>query len=176
MPHWLIDFCSWLQQSSFSQILQNVEWIVPAVQTVHILCIGAVISAALALALRQFGLLAADQPLTRVAAQFLRVIWLALPVLLVTGSLLIAAEPRRSLASPAFQLKMALLVCVAGLLLLYQSRIGRLARSNTGAATGAAGAGATSAAFRPGKVITLVALLLWVGIIFAGRWIAYAGK
>jgi hypothetical protein len=164
MPHWLIDFCSWLQQSPFSQILQNVAWIVPAVQTVHILCIGAVISAALALALRQFGLLAADQPLTRVAAQFLRVIWLALPVLLVTGALLIAAEPRRSLASPAFQLKMALLVCVASLLLLYQSRIGRLARSSPGAA----------AAFRPGKVITVVALLLWVGIIFAGRWIAYA--
>ena len=172
MPHWLIDFCSWLQQSPFSQVLQNVEWIVPALQTVHILCIGAVISAALALALRQFGLLAADQPLTRVAAQFLRVIWLALPVLLVTGALLIAAEPRRSLASPAFQLKMALLVCVASLLLLYQNRIGRLARSNTVAATGAAGAGA--AAFRPGKVITAVALLLWVGIIFAGRWIAYA--
>ena len=162
MPHWLIDFCAWLQQSPFSQILQNVAWIVPAVQTVHILCIGAVISAALALALRQFGLLAADQPLTRVAAQFLRVIWLALPVLLVTGALLIAAEPRRSLASPAFQLKMALLVCVASLLLLYQSRIGRLARSST------------SVVFRPGKVITVVALLLWVGIIFAGRWIAYA--
>jgi hypothetical protein len=174
MPHWLIDFCSWLQQSPFSQILQNVEWIVPAVQTVHILCIGAVISAALALALRQFGLLAADQPLTRVAAQFLRVIWLALPILLVTGALLIAAEPRRSLASPAFQLKMALLVCVAGLLLLYQSRIGRLARSSTGAATGAAGAAAIAATFRAGKAITVGALLLWVGIIFAGRWIAYA--
>ena len=174
MPHWLIDFCSWLQQSPFSQILQNVEWIVPAVQIVHILCIGAVISAALALALRQFGLLAAEQPLTRVAAQFLRVIWLALPVLLVTGALLIAAEPRRSLASPAFQLKMALLVCVASPLLLYQSRIGLLARSSKGAATGAAGAGATATAFRPGRVITLVALLLWVGIIFAGRWIAYA--
>jgi hypothetical protein len=164
MPHWLIDFCSWLQQSPFSQVLQNVEWIVPAVQIVHILCIGAVISAALALALRQFGLLAAEQPLTRVAAQFLRVIWLALPILLVTGALLIAAEPRRSLASPAFQLKMALLVCVGSLLLLYQSRIGRLARSSPGAA----------AVFRPGKVITVVALLLWVGIIFAGRWIAYA--
>jgi hypothetical protein len=175
MPPWLIDFCSWLQQTPFSQILQNVEWIVPAVQTVHILCIGAVISAALALALRQFGLLAADQPLTRVAAQFLRVIWLALPVLLVTGALLIAAEPRRSLASPAFQLKMVLLVCVASLLLLYQGRIGRLARSSTGAATGAASAGAT-ATFRPGKVMTVIALLLWVGIIFAGRWIAYAGK
>jgi hypothetical protein len=185
MPHWLSDFCAWLQQTPFSQILQNVEWIVPALQTIHILCIGAVIAAALALALRQFGLLSVDQPLTRVATQFLRVIWLALPVLLVTGALLIAAEPRRSLASPAFQLKMVLLVCVATLLLVYQSRIGKLARAavstrpgvNTGStAIGAAATGPATALFQPGKLITLVALLLWVGIIFAGRWIAYAGK
>jgi len=70
---------------------------------------------------------------------------------------------------------MVLLVCVAILLLLYQGRIGRLAHSSTGAATDAASAGAT-ATFRPGKVMTVIALLLWVGIIFAGRWIAYAGK
>ena len=78
--------------------------------------------------LAPFGLLAAEQPLTRVAAQFLRVIWLALPILLVTGALLIAAEPRRSLASPAFQLKLVLLVCVASLLLLYQTRMFGLLR------------------------------------------------
>jgi uncharacterized protein DUF6644 len=164
MPHWLIDFCSSLQETAFSQTLQNVEWVVPALQTVHILCIGAVISAALALALRQFGLLAADQPPGRIAAQFLRVIWWALPILLVTGSLLITAEPRRSLASPAFQLKMLLLVCVAALMLFYQKRVT------------SRGTGANAMIYRPGSVITVVALLLWVGIIFAGRWIAYAGK
>ena len=47
MPQWLTGFCSWLQQTAFSQMLQNVEWIVPAVQTIHILAIGAVISSAL---------------------------------------------------------------------------------------------------------------------------------
>ncbi len=162
MPHWLLNFCAWLQQTAFSQTLQNVEWVVPAVQTVHILCIGAVISAALALALRQFGLLAADQPAGRIAAQFLRIIWWALPILLITGTLLITAEPRRSLASPAFQLKMVLLVCVAALMLFYQR--------------GVTGTGPAVPTYRPGNVITVVALLLWVGIIFAGRWIASAGK
>jgi hypothetical protein len=163
MPHWLIIFCSWLQRTAFSQVLQNVEWIVPAVQTIHIICIGAVISAALALTLRQFGLLAADQPLARVSLGFLRVIWWALPVLLITGSLLIAAEPRRSIGSPAFQLKMVLLVCVGALLISYQRRLGRLT-----------GAGALAATSRRGEAVSVVALLLWVCIIFAGRWIAYA--
>jgi hypothetical protein len=164
MPHWLTDFCSWLQRTAFSQTLQNVEWIVPAVQTIHILAIGAVISSALIINLRLFGILATDQPLARVSARYLRVIWCTLPVLLVTGSLLIAAEPLRSLGSPAFQLKMALLVCVSIILLVYQGRLARTAPAATRSAE----------APRRGGVLTVAALLLWIGIIFAGRWIAYA--
>ena len=163
MPKWLTDFCAWLQQTAFSQVLENVEWIVPAVQTVHILCIAAVISSALALVLRQFGLLAAEQPLESVSARLLRVIWRALPILLVTGVLLICAEPLRSLGSPAFQLKMILLVCVASLLLIYQRRML--------AVTAAVNAGAGP---RRGGTLAVTALVLWVCIIFAGRWIAYA--
>ncbi len=163
MPKWLTDFCAWLQQTAFSQVLENVEWIVPAVQTVHILCIAAVISSALALVLRQFGLLAAEQPLESVSARLLRVIWRALPILLVTGVLLICAEPLRSLGSPAFQLKMILLVCVASLLLIYQRRM----RAVTAAVTAGVGT-------RRGGTLAVTALVLWVCIIFAGRWIAYA--
>ena len=161
MPLWLTDFCSWLQQTPFSQVLENVEWIVPALQTIHILCIAAVISASLGLVLRQFGLLAAEQPLAAVSQRLLRVIWKTLPVLLVTGGLLICAEPLRSLGSPAFQIKMILLVCVASLLLLYQ----RWLRT-------AAVAAPVTAPSGPGGAIAMTALLLWVCIIFAGRWIA----
>jgi hypothetical protein len=164
MPQWLTGFCSWLQQTAFSQTLQNVEWIVPAVQTIHILAIGAVISSALIINLRLFGILATDQTLARVSARYLRVIWCALPVLLVTGSLLITAEPLRSLGSPAFQLKMAMLVCVSIILLVYQSRLARTAP----------GAPRSGQAPRHGGILTVASLLLWISIIFAGRWIAYA--
>ena len=164
MPKWLTDFCSWLQQTAFSQVLENVEWIVPALQTLHILCIAAVISASLGLVLRQFGLPADEQPLAAVSQRLLRVIWKTLPVLLGTGALLICAEPLRSLGSPAFQVKMALLVCVAALLLFYQRRLRTLTQA---APVAAAPAG-------PGGAIAMTALFLWVCIIFAGRWIAYA--
>ena len=95
--------------------------------------------------------------------RFLRVIWRALPILLVTGLLLICAEPMRSLGSPAFQLKMVLLVCVAALLSGYQRKL----RTVTAAAPPAATAG-------HGGAVAVAALVLWVCIIFAGRWIAYA--
>jgi hypothetical protein len=154
MPHWLTHFCQWLQDTAFSQFLENVEWIIPALQTIHIICIAAVISAALALVLRRFGLLSAQEPLAPLSRRLLRVIWMALPILLLTGGLLICAEPLRSLGSPAFQLKMLMLVCVSCLLLVYQRRLRAVAM--------------------PGGSLPVTALLLWMCIIVAGRWIAYA--
>src|SRR5439155_19731403 len=71
----LLDFCSWLEQTPLSQTIQSTGWIVPAVQTVHILSIAAVLSSVLMIDLRLMGFLGRDQPLARVSARFLPVIW-----------------------------------------------------------------------------------------------------
>src|SRR3954468_18730210 len=102
----LLNFCSWLEQTPFSQTIQSTGWIVPAVQTVHILAIAAVMSSVLMLDLRLLGLAGGDQPIARVRQRFRPVIWWVLPLLLATGALMIVGEPARSLANPVFQLKM----------------------------------------------------------------------
>jgi len=51
--HGLVGFCDWLAASSPSQTIQTVSWIIPAVQTVHILCVAAVMSSVLIVAERQ---------------------------------------------------------------------------------------------------------------------------
>ena len=38
------NFCSWLDQTPLSQAIQSTPWVIPAVQTVHILAIAAVMS------------------------------------------------------------------------------------------------------------------------------------
>src|SRR3954466_6722722 len=108
-PAWLDHFCEWLNVTPFSVALQSAEWVVPAVQTVHILAIGAVIGSGSMIALRTLGWAAPDQSLAVANLRSLRVIWWSLPLLLVTGALMISAEPARSLENPAFFLKMALL-------------------------------------------------------------------
>ena len=128
----LLDFCSWLEQTPFSVAIQSTSWIVPAVQTVHILAIAAVMSSALMIALRG-------------ESRFRPVIWWALPVLLATGVVMIVGEPARSLANPVFQIKMLLLL----------------------------GAITVTVALRKLPAAGVVSLALWVGIVFAGRWIAY---
>ena len=162
-PHWLSQFSTWLQSTPLSVLLQNVEWIVPLVQTVHILAIGAVMASVFIVNMRLLGLIGNDEPRSSVGARFLPVIWYSLPVLLATGVILIIAEPARSLGSIAFQLKMLLLTC-AVLITVYRHR------SLVQAASRADQAGPHGA----GKFVAVLSLLLWSGIIFTGRWIAYA--
>ena len=139
-------FCSWLEQTPLSQAIQSTSWVVPAVQTIHILAIAAVMSSVLMLDLRLLGVVGTDQPLARVTSRFRPVIWWTLPILLATGAVMIIGEPARSLANSVFQLKMLLLFAAIGV----------------------------TAAFHKGaRIVAVLSLALWIGIVFAGRWIAY---
>ncbi len=162
-PEHLDHFCEWLKVTPLANALSSAEWVVPAVQTVHILAIGAVVGSGLILTLRALGLIAPDQTLATVNLRSLRVIWWSLPILLVTGLLMITAEPARSLENPAFALKMALLLTSIAVNLGYQVPLKR----NPDFWELSAGRR------RVGRLIALVTLGLWVGVVFSGRWIAY---
>jgi len=155
----LDEFCSWLEKTPVSLTIQTAEWIIPTVQTLHILSIGLLMSAVLMIDLRLLGWSAADQPVMRVAARFMPVLWRTLPVLLLSGLIMIVAEPARSLENFAFQLKMLLLALIVALTYNVSRRI------DTNRWISA------SAWMRKG--FPLVSLALWVSIVFAGRWIAY---
>lgn len=128
-----------------------------------ILAIGVVIASMAMLNLRVMGMARGGEAIAPMAARFLTWMWCALPMLVVTGALLIVAEPPRSLLNPLFQLKMFLLLVVVLLSVGFQAVL-RLR-----AADWDAGEGAPAGA----KLVAAVSLCLWIAIIFAGRWIAY---
>jgi len=164
MSHAIRALCAWLERTPFSRELQTREWAMPAVQTVHLLALATVMGAALLLNLRLLGVRMADVPLPRVLSRFVPVILGSLLILLLSGVLMIFAEPERALLNPVFGLKMALL---AGVLALTAATIAPLRRSPAFWDTGKA---------RP-RLLRASALLstgLWVAVLFAGRWIAYA--
>jgi putative copper export protein len=156
-------FCLWLEQTDWSQTIQATPWIVPAVQTVHILAIAIVLGSVLMINLRLLGLVDLDQPIERVCSRFLPVIWWGLLVLLATGIVMITGEPARSLKNPVFLLKMGLVVAALGITAFHQLRLARrgeafkLAPVERGTAL----------------LIAIPSLALWTAIVFAGRWIAY---
>ena len=157
-------FCAWLELTAPSRMLQRIEWIVPAVQTVHILAIAALMGSSLFLNLRLLGVTGRDVPLSRTSSRFLPVMWSALVVLLITGLVMITAEPARSLLNATFWLKMALLVTALALTL-------GTARAIRRAPDGWPG---TPRRRWLARASALVSSGLWVAILCAGRWIAYS--
>ena len=109
------------------------------------------------------GVIGRDRPTAAYATRFLPWVWPTLVILLLTGSILIIGEPARSLQNPAFQLKMLFLVLAMVCTFLLQRPLVR------DPAYWELSGGRKAAA----ALLAVITLLLWVGIIFCGRWIAY---
>jgi hypothetical protein len=157
--------CEWLAATPLSAMIGGTHWVVPAVQTIHILAIAVVLSSVLMVELRVLGFAGRSQSMAQTLRRFLP--WLSggLVVLAATGALLVVGEPARSLVNAAFWTKMGLLAIALAATLGYQRAQWR------GTQGPAAGAPAGVAA----RGIAVLVLLLWFAIAVAGRWIAYAG-
>lgn len=153
----LLQFSDWLASTGFSQAIQSTTWAIPAIQSVHILALSLLFAAALIIALRFAGRGLAAEPLHALTARFSRHIWILLVVLAATGLLLIIAEPHRTVTNTMFYAKMIMLIVVI-LLTLW---LGAVSRRQQQPVSGLHRAGA------------LLTVLLWMGIMFAGRYIAY---
>jgi cytochrome bd-type quinol oxidase subunit 2 len=153
----LHQFSDWLSSTPFSQLIQITSWAIPAIQTVHLLSLALLFACALVFSLRIAGRGLASEPLPQLAARFTRGIWWLLLLLLMTGALLIVAEPGRTITNPVFYAKMVMLAVVV-VITLWLSAVARRQFE------------------RPSgihMVMAAVSMVLWIGIIFAGRFIAY---
>lgn len=152
----LSDFSEGLAATPVSQFIQVTGWAIPSLQTVHILSLAILFASALMVDLRVMGTGLRAESLQSVASRFLPPIWICLVVLLLSGSLLIVAEPGRTVGNPVFYLKMGLLIVAIAVTLVLRS----FAKNQ-----------------RPIAALQLAlasfSLLLWASIIVAGRYIAY---
>jgi hypothetical protein len=158
----LSDVSKWLAATSLSHAIQTAGWIIPALQTIHILCVAVLFSAAVLVDLRIWRLFLRELPLRDVGRRFLPLIWPIVLILLVTGALLIVGEPRRSLLNATFYIKMALLafaLVITGLLQWSLASPGFWDQDNAHRVAG--------------RLAATASLLAWCGVIFAGRFIAY---
>jgi len=159
----LSELSKWLAATPLSHIIQTSSWIIPTIQIIHILGVAVLFSSAVLVDLRIWRLLERDIPLAQIARRFLPPIWPVLLILLVTGSLLIVGEPRRSLLNSTFYLKMALLAVAIMLTAGLQRSISSSPNSwdkDRGRRLAA-------------RFAATASIAVWCGILFAGRWIAY---
>lgn len=159
----ILAFADWLAKTPLSLLIATRVWAIPTIQSIHIVSLAIVMSSALVIDLRILGLLSKEQPLSAMARRHLPSVWIALVVAAITGSLLLIAEPVRSLPTWEFQSKMVMLIAVIIITVSFQRLIAARAPQWD------------SAPALPGtaRLAAVVSIVLWMLIIVAGRWIAY---
>jgi hypothetical protein len=151
-----------LQSTAFSEALQATPWVVPTLQTIHILMIGVVFVSILTVALRVLGRVRVEEPFARVWNRFAPFLWTGLVIMAVTGALLTVAEPVREVMALSYRIKLVLLVIAIASALAF----GRSVRV-------AAMAGVERPITPMLRLASVATVLLWLAIIFLGRAIAY---
>lgn len=157
----MFEFAEWLQATPLSVAIQSTLWVTPLLQTIHIVMIGIVFVSMLNVALRVLGQVRTDEPLADVWRRFAPWFWSALAVMAATGLVLSISEPIRQVTALSFWLKMSLLAVGV----ISALSFGRVIRADAGAAS--------SASSGKARVVAVATVLLWVAIMFLGRWIAY---
>ena len=96
-----------IAQTDGSIAIGSAGWVIPTVQSIHILAIAIVMSATAMLNLRLAGFIGSDSSVRQLANRSLPWLWWSLPVLLATGLVMILGEPARELTNAFFWSKMA---------------------------------------------------------------------
>jgi magnesium-transporting ATPase (P-type) len=157
------EFCDWLSRTNVSVAFQSATWFVPTVQTVHIISISILLTSVYVMSFRLMGVTRGGQPLAVLIAKSTPWVWITLCVLLGTGILLTITEPARELLNWVFRVKMLLVVALAAILLVVQSRMRRSPEYWT----------ESPARRLAARAIGIAAVIIGAGIVTAGRWIAY---
>jgi len=160
----LKQFADWLSTTSPSVFIQtHNSWVIPTIQSIHIIGIGVVLGSALMICLRILGWAGLDQTLRQTTSRFGPWLTGGLWLMLATGILMVIGEPVRELVTFSFWLKMFLVA--VSTLIAASFQINRRKHERRWEET--------LMQRRSIQGLAILTFLIWLGIIILGRLIAY---
>jgi hypothetical protein len=159
----MLQFCKWLEQTPVGTSVRESLWLFPVIETVHLLGMATLVGTISAFDLRLLGWVVQRQRVSVLANRLLPWAWVGFALQLFTGALLFSSEAVHMYANPAFRVKM-LLICLAGVhALVFRWTVYRNVAAWDESAVLPAGA----------KVAGFVSILIWIGVVAAGRFIGF---
>jgi hypothetical protein len=162
-----MDFLASLEQTELSLWLRESDWGFPIMLCFHAVGMGLVVGISFMFSARVLGY-AKDFPLAEFEKLF-AIAWFGFAVNAVSGTLMFIGEPRRLLLTPAFLIKLVLIIC-AGFSIWFLMTTLRGADSPADADSGPSRELAVTSR---AKIAAIIPIVLWVGAIVAGRLIGY---
>jgi hypothetical protein len=158
------NFATWLYATAPSVFIRSNEaWMLPTIQSVHIIGIATAMGSAFMLVMRVNGWLGTDQSVLQNQRRYGPWLSGSLWLLLASGALLVLAEPTRELDAVSFWLKMALVALIAALAWGFSRSVQRHDAQWETTVVHQAGV----------KWAAMLTFLVWAAVILLGRFIAY---
>ncbi len=159
----MLPFCRWLEQTSVGAGVRESLWMFPAIETLHLLGMTALVGTAAVFDLRLLGWMLRRERVLELAGRLLPWTWAGFALQMVTGTLLFTSEAVKVYTNPAFRVKMLLIVLAGVHALIFHWGVYRDVASWDDSGVLPVGA----------KVAGFVSILLWIGIVAAGRFIGF---
>jgi len=162
----ILSFCQWLQYESIGTSIRESIWTFPLIETIHLMALAFSVGIIVFVDLRLIGAAMKDVPVTDVFERLQPMAMRGFAINVTTGLLLFWSEPMKCYASAYFRGKLVMLFLLGLNAWLFSATTYKTVAAWDKAAITPAGA----------RVAGWVSLLLWAGVIVAGRAIAYASK
>lgn len=159
------EFLKAVQESPLADAVAESNWLFPTIETVHVLALTLVVGSIAIVDLRLLGLASRQRHVKQLAEQILPFTWAAFAFALISGALLFSSAAVKYYDNVPFRIKFGFLL-LAGLNMALFHAVSYRQVAQWG------GAIATP---RPARLAGALSLLFWVGVVAAGRWIAFTG-
>ena len=154
---------NWLEHTPVGACVRESSWLFPAIETVHLLGMAVLVAAIGAFDLRLMGLAMRGVRVSDLARRLFPWAWTAFAVQVVSGGLLFSSEATRMVVNPAFRIKL-ILIGLGGIHAIVFRWIAcrDMPEWDSNGSTPLRG-----------KIAGGVSILIWVGVVAAGRWIGF---
>lgn len=158
-----LAFCQWLENTTLSSAIRESVWVFPIIETTHVLMLALSVGIIATIDLRLAGIVMRGESATELSGQLLPWALGGFLTMFVTGVFLFISMPMKCYNSIFFTIKMALLVLSGLNALIFHLTIYRSMAEWDKAIVPPLRA----------RLAGLLSLVLWMGVIAAGRTMAY---
>jgi peptidoglycan/LPS O-acetylase OafA/YrhL len=157
------ELLAWLEASGPAVSIRDSLYLFPLIESAHVIGLAMVFGTIAIVDLRLLGIASTRRPFSKIASDIMKWTWAAFVVTVVTGLLMFITNAAVYYHNTSFRWKMALLACAGINMLIFE----RTAARSVGQWD------RNAAAPRAGRTAAAVSLVLWIGIIFLGRWVGF---
>ena len=160
-----MDITLWLkalEDSGVATTIRNSSYLFPSLEAVHVLALGLMLGTITVVDLRLLGLASRSRSAERVSDEVLKWTWAAFGLAALTGFTMFTTNARVYAHNTAFLIKLGLLAAAGVNMLTFHLTAARSMRHWD-----------RKAAPPIGKAAAALSLVLWVGVVFAGRVVGF---